>query len=615
MGDDGEQPTTIVAEDKLASNLTLDILQIVKLSQNQHGLRHDDHGRYRQYCTRRLARVYKSLKFTHGRGKYQKKTLDAAMVKDERHLLIPLMTAERAWSYAMELKRDAGNEPRKRAHMLKRLKKATVHAAELVSLCNQVGSARTALEAEAYSSYIFGSYLTEQERDWDRALAKFMRARKAYEQLARVGGPDQAEICRERLEELEPSLRYCTYKRGSGSTGASDAPGSMDDADMAALKGEGGVDEEIFKAVLAEEDGRATVTPTAMVWRGREIPVRNREARACIANAVSQLSKIESPLTMSAERGLAIYDKSFLFYNDARQHLRDDLASASSSQGGGGSESTGRLAEIKLADRALAVLLSEKTIERNKFLVASVTAKLTGEIKVEKGEKAAKPEDLVHLFNTLLQNYEELAESGPEVMRGVEGAEGLEEEIQLDCILNQTLLKAQRAAALAKVHLGAGSHVEAAVLYARAAEHAARVQDRAAAASEMNAVASKVQMEARRARCMTLADGMTVQVAQQKALRTGLSTVSLEEIPASTSGSGVEAQYLVDHLDQYKSAVLGKGANKVHILPMSPRMNSVGVRPIMLDVAGDEISYPSLEGRVKVQKTSALRNLFTFGKR
>ena len=31
-----------------------------------------------------------------------------------------------------------------------------MHAAELVSLCSQVGSARTALEAEAYSSYMFG---------------------------------------------------------------------------------------------------------------------------------------------------------------------------------------------------------------------------------------------------------------------------------------------------------------------------------------------------------------------------------------------------------------------------------------------------------------------------
>ena len=86
----------------------------------------------RQYCTRRLARLYKSLKLSHGRGKYQKKALDAGMVSDEKYLLIPLMTAERAWSYAMELKRDASKDPRKRAHMIRRLKKATIHAAELV---------------------------------------------------------------------------------------------------------------------------------------------------------------------------------------------------------------------------------------------------------------------------------------------------------------------------------------------------------------------------------------------------------------------------------------------------------------------------------------------------
>jgi hypothetical protein len=38
---------------------------------------------------------------------------------------------------------------------------------------------------------MLGSCLKEQEQDWDRALAKFMRARKAFEQLARVGGADQ----------------------------------------------------------------------------------------------------------------------------------------------------------------------------------------------------------------------------------------------------------------------------------------------------------------------------------------------------------------------------------------------------------------------------------------
>ena len=34
----------------------------------------------------------------------------------------------------MELKSDAGSDPRKRAHMIRRLKKATMHAAELVQL-------------------------------------------------------------------------------------------------------------------------------------------------------------------------------------------------------------------------------------------------------------------------------------------------------------------------------------------------------------------------------------------------------------------------------------------------------------------------------------------------
>ena len=261
---------------------------------------------------------------------------------------------------------------------------------------------------------------------------------------------------------------------------------------------------------------------------------------------------------------------------------------------------------------AIAVLLSEKTIQRNKFLVSSANAKLSGEIKLEKGEKATRPEDLVHLFNTLLHNYEELAESGPEVMRGVEGAEGLEEKIRMDCMLEQALLQAQRAAALARVHLGAGSHIEAAILFARAAEHAARVQERAPASSEIAATATRVQLEARKARCTALADGTTALLAQQEGLRTGFASVSLQEDGASSHS---EVHYLMDHLDQYKSAVMGKGANKVHIVPVPPRMSSIGVRPIVLDVAGDEISYPDLSGRARVKKTSTLRNLFSFGKR
>ena len=38
----------------------------------------------RQYCSRRLRRIYKAVRFLHGRGRYQKKKLEPEAVKDVR---------------------------------------------------------------------------------------------------------------------------------------------------------------------------------------------------------------------------------------------------------------------------------------------------------------------------------------------------------------------------------------------------------------------------------------------------------------------------------------------------------------------------------------------------
>lgn len=69
-----------------------------------------------------------------------------------RYLLLILMDAERAWSYAMQLKQEANTEPRKRFHLLSRLRKAVKHAEELERLCesNRV-DAKTKLEAQVTS--------------------------------------------------------------------------------------------------------------------------------------------------------------------------------------------------------------------------------------------------------------------------------------------------------------------------------------------------------------------------------------------------------------------------------------------------------------------------------
>ena len=78
-----------------------------------------------------------------------RKSLNLKLVFLCRFLHIPLMDAERAWSYAMELKLLANTEPRKRFHLVRRLRKAAHYAGELETLCqSEKCDARTKLEAQ-----------------------------------------------------------------------------------------------------------------------------------------------------------------------------------------------------------------------------------------------------------------------------------------------------------------------------------------------------------------------------------------------------------------------------------------------------------------------------------
>lgn len=55
-----------------------------------------------------------------------------------RFLLIPLMLTERAWSHAMQLRQEANTEPRKKFHLIQRLRKATVYSLQLQKLCEVI---------------------------------------------------------------------------------------------------------------------------------------------------------------------------------------------------------------------------------------------------------------------------------------------------------------------------------------------------------------------------------------------------------------------------------------------------------------------------------------------
>jgi signal recognition particle subunit SRP68 len=53
------------------------VLKITKSYQQQHGLRHGDYQRYRHFCSRRLQRIRRVIKFTNGKKQFIKKVVTA----------------------------------------------------------------------------------------------------------------------------------------------------------------------------------------------------------------------------------------------------------------------------------------------------------------------------------------------------------------------------------------------------------------------------------------------------------------------------------------------------------------------------------------------------------
>jgi signal recognition particle subunit SRP68 len=253
------------------------VLSEIKTKQNQHGLKHGDYNRYRTYCSQRLQRLRRSLKQNTGRSKtmYLKRVLNQVVVESlgvkkepERYLMIPLFSAERAWSYAMALKQEG--DTRKRYHMIRRFQKAVAYAKNLESLCNEeptVCDVRTKLESQAYAAFIEGLYLFEREQ-WAEATEQLKKTQAIYSKLVESvpDQPESIEVYTQRINELKPTLRYCAFNLNE--KGASDSIEKFKTDDIQ--------DEFLAKKLddlLMQERGKKSAKLTEVTWLGKKIAV------------------------------------------------------------------------------------------------------------------------------------------------------------------------------------------------------------------------------------------------------------------------------------------------------------------------------------------------------
>ncbi|KAM3752156.1 hypothetical protein ACB098_04G167400 [Castanea mollissima] len=572
------------------NKFSINVLQLLKSAQMQHGLRHGDYTRYRRYCTARLRRLYKSLKFTHGRGKYTRKTITESTVTEVRFLHLVLYTAERAWSHAMEKRQlPDGPNSRQRIYLIGRLRKAVKWATLFAQLCAIKGDSRTSLEAEAYASYMKGNLLFEQDQNWDTALMNFKSARAVYEELGKYGDLENQVLCRERVEELEPSIRYCLHKIGESNLQASELLqiGEMEGPALDLFKAK-------LEAVMAEARSQQAASMTEFHWLGHRFPISNAKTRVAIVKAQELEKDLHGPAadSLPAEKRLAIFDKIFTAYHEARSCIRSDLVSA------GNAENVKD--DLNGLDKAVSAVLGQRTIERNQLLVTLAKSKLTRR-RDDKNEKVTKPEELVRLYDLLLQNTADLSDLVSS------GRDRKPEELAFseECALKSLSFRAERCFYLAKSYSLAGKRAEAYALYCRARSLAEDVLQKFRTLNENDQIIKELKMlcdECRSNSCIEHATGIMEEVKAPENLSKRVSNLSL------TGADKKLDKYLLEKLDSYESAVGDsnvKGVSRIEVFP--PAFQAIPRNPIVLDLAYNFIEFPSLESRMKKEKKGFLR--------
>ena len=580
---------------EVAERFSLSVFATLRDAQTQQGLKHADYVRYSGYCTRRLRRLYKSMGHKHGKGKYEGRELAAEDVKEARHFLIPLMCAERCWAQALEIKKEIENTKKwrshRRQHMVKKLRRATKWADELVRLCAARATTRTAMEAEAYASFLKGTQLMEVERRWQGALQHFLQARALYEKLARGGGESfaaEGAIFLELQSEVEPMILFCKYQqqKAQGTSKLSDLQELREATEGASSSLRAQLD-----TLMSEAEESASLE--SVEWRGRAVAIPAPRLVSPASDVVAHFKKMEEDGAAGAgdtealERRLGAYGTLFTLFDTVRQVAQSEKAEVA---GGGASamsqESQDQRRRLEEFERCVSGLMLESKVRRNLELIQSKWASYVPSSK--EGRKAVNttPEEMYRLHEHLKLDVFDLSE-----LASAQGAE--DEALYEECSAAMAAIKAILCFFLGEQHNASKRDKEAYLLYNRAVDHGGALEEASARGrgSELFAPilksAEDVSSLSRIGRCIAHARACVVAPALDRAARGG---DSLE--------SAGTAMLLLENLSEASSFV-GHPGRKVCALP--PTLELLPCQPFLLDTAIDHIEYPE----VPTEKTRA----------
>lgn len=569
--------------------ISLNILHLVKTTQLQFGLRHSDYQRYRKYCSRRLTRIRKSLKFMHqtgqkGASQFVKKPVEPYMVNDERYFLIVLFRCERAWAYSMQLKHDMEiqtNNSRLKHHQFRRLDKASTYAQGLERIAVR-GDEHTALQATAYAYHMQGVVAVEREQ-WEQALTHLAKASTIYSKLGVRSGTETNQLCKEKVEEMDLRIRFCLRElRKTKGQGAEVKDHDTQELIASVLKGHEELSEKLQSLDINDTKSQPTTSGGAqegeVEWKGQKLVVQNDKLRGILLVNAKKLADLEKDTDSIPETKLPQFEQLFGAYTEATKLIKEDTATIQKANVGKGKAKDPQEQNLAQLQEYITYLRLLASVQRAVMLADSAAITAVTDINpVPTASKKKHPDEMVRL-------YENVQNGMGEIEALLRGSTQDPEDAKVSTA-KLVLYKALRCYWLAHSFATLQNTEKALALFDRANEHAAQ------AAKDIKS-ASRVS-KADRDRLARLEKDITASRAKSRA-KAFLSTLDAQSAtPKSVS--------LTSGLNVFDSSFL---ADK-HLTDFPPHLEAIPCKPLLFDLALNDCTFPNLEARKKPQSTKS----------
>lgn len=538
---------------------------MIRDAQQQHGLRHGDYQRYRGYCTRRIGRLRTVLRLPQGEKRhYKKRDVQRQFIEgagaDERFLHIPLYLAERSWSYAMQLRQESNTEPRKRFHLIGKLRKAAGWALQLQELCtSDACDARTKLEAEAYVAWMHGTLHFELAL-WQLAAENLKKAQVVYEKLMHALPDEEQQLYKAKVDELTPSLRYCAYNIGE----------SASIEDVMAMRAQGLLGN--LDALVSQTKAQSSEALQTTEWRGRKVTVRPDKVRLFLLSIQDLDESVAA--ARSTEAKIERIETVLIDCKDAIAAVRDEMKLDPKLRQ---PETGAPVTAIQYLLAYLSYVRLIRTLERNIYLVAQAKLSLDGgDGKPFDGGKKVRAQDLTRLYEIISQNVTELRQ-----IAGMEEDAAYQREIEVLALS----FKAFRCYYIAVTLVGLKRWKEAVALYERSTNYAR---------DALAAQPAQFGLDADLRQLLTNIEGCKFSAHAYSVLEEGAGD---EAASGASRNSQRSTKPLFERLEQYREDAQLNTKNP-NVFKLTPDMQPIPCKPLFFDLALNFVEFPALDDQM-----------------